>query len=77
MPAETIRAFQDHGDVRGDTLLAGVDEARVLLDELAAAGVDYDDVVEVLEKEGVEKFADSFRELMEGIRAKQSELVAA
>jgi transaldolase len=77
MPAETIRAFQDHGEVRGDTLLEGVDRARVLLDELAAAGVDYDDVVEVLEKEGVEKFADSFRELMEGIRAKQSELVAA
>ena len=77
MPAETIRAFQDHGEVRGDTLLEGVDEAKVLLDELAAAGVDYDDVVEVLEKEGVEKFADSFRELMEGIRAKQSELVTA
>jgi len=77
MPAETIKAFQDHGEVRGDTLLEGDDEARVLLDELAAAGVDYDDVVEVLEKEGVEKFADSFRELMEGIRAKQSELVAA
>jgi transaldolase len=77
MPAETIRAFQDHGEVRGDTLLEGVDEARVLLDELGAAGVDYDDVVEVLEKEGVEKFADSFRELMEGIRAKQSELVTA
>jgi transaldolase len=77
MPAETIKAFQDHGEVRGDTLLEGVDEARVLLDELAAAGVDYDDVVEVLEKEGVEKFADSFRELMKGIRAKQSELVTA
>jgi transaldolase len=77
MPAETIRAFQDHGEVRGDTLLEGVDEAKVLLDDLAAAGVDYDDVVEVLEKEGVEKFADSFRELMEGIRAKQSELVTA
>jgi transaldolase len=77
MPAETIRAFQDHGEVRGDTLLEGVGEAKVLLDDLAAAGVDYDDVVEVLEKEGVEKFADSFRGLMEGIRAKQSELVTA
>ena len=49
MPAETIRAFQDHGEVRGDTLLEGVDEANVLIDELAAAGVDYDDVVETLE----------------------------
>ena len=48
----------------------GVDEAQRLLDELAEAGVDYDDVVAVLEAEGVQKFADSFAELMEGIEAK-------
>jgi transaldolase len=77
MPAETIAAFQDHGEVRGDTLLEGVDEARALLGELAAAGVDYEDVVEVLEEEGVEKFADSFRSLLEGIGAKQSQLAPA
>ena len=69
MPAETIRAFQDHGEVR-DTLETGLDEARALLDELAAAGVDYDDVVETLEREGVQKFSDSFAELLDGIRAK-------
>src|SRR5882762_11441513 len=45
MPEETIRAFQDHGEVRGDTILEGVDEARKLFADLAAAGVDYDDVV--------------------------------
>jgi transaldolase len=77
MPAETIAAFKDHGEVRGDTLLEGVDEAKALFENLAAAGVDYEDVVSVLEQEGVEKFADSFRQLLEGIRAKQSELVAA
>jgi len=77
MPAETIAAFQDHGEVRGDTLLEAVDDARALIAELAAAGVDYDDVVEVLEEEGVEKFADSFRSLLEGIRAKQSQLAPA
>ena len=44
MPLETIEAFQDHGEVRGDTVLEGVDEARQLLADLAAAGVDYDDV---------------------------------
>jgi transaldolase len=76
MPLETIEAFQDHGIVRGHTLLEGVDEARALLDELAAAGVDYDDVVKVLEREGVEKFADSFRQLLAGIDAKRSALVA-
>jgi transaldolase len=76
MPAETIRAFQDHGRVR-DTLTEGLAEARALLDELAKAGVDYDDVTETLEEEGVQKFADSFTELLEGIRAKQAELVGA
>ena len=44
--------------------------------ELGEAGVDYDDVVETLEAEGVQKFADSFDELLDGIRAKQAELAA-
>ncbi|HEY6031127.1 MAG TPA: transaldolase [Gaiellaceae bacterium] len=77
MPEETIRAFQDHGEVRKGTALEGVDEARQLIDDLAAAGVDYDDVVETLEAEGVQKFADSFVELLDGIRAKREELVSA
>jgi transaldolase len=76
MPEETIRAFQDHGDV-ALTLGQGVDEARRLLDQLADAGVDYDDVVRVLEEEGVQKFADSFAELLDGISAKRGELAAA
>jgi transaldolase len=76
MPLETIAAFQDHGEIRGDTLLEGVDEAKALLDELAAAGVDYDDVVETLEREGVEKFADSFASLLDGIQSKRAALVA-
>ena len=77
MPAETIRAFQDHGEVRGDTLLESVGGARALLEELAAAGVDYDDVVETLEAEGVQKFADSFEELLAGLEAKRGALAAA
>jgi transaldolase len=76
MPEETIKAFQDHGEVRGDTVLEGVDEAHQLLDQLAAVGIDYDDVVSTLEKEGVEKFSDSFAELLDGVRAK-SEAVTA
>ncbi len=71
MPLETVAAFQDHGEVR-DTLEAGVDEARALLDELAEAGVDYDDVVATLEDEGVQKFDESFGSLLEGIDAKLS-----
>jgi transaldolase len=77
MPLETVIAFQDHGEVRCATLLEGVDEARALLADLAAAGVDYDDVVDTLEAEGVEKFADSFAELQSGIEAKRGALAAA
>ncbi len=54
MPPETLEAFRDHGEVRGDTVCDGVAEAEALLDDLAAAGVDYDEVVEQLEREGRE-----------------------
>ena len=76
MPEETIQAFQDHGKV-ALTLEQGLDEAKQLFADLEQAGIDYDDVTVTLEKEGVEKFADSFSELLEGIRAKSGELVTA
>jgi transaldolase len=77
MPEETIRAFQDHGEVRGDTVTKGVGKARKLLGQLAELGVDYDDITETLELEGVQKFADSFEELLDGVRAKRGQLAAA
>jgi transaldolase len=77
MPLETIEAFQDHGEIRGDTVLEGLDEARTLLKQLADAGVDYDDVTATLEAEGVQKFADSFDQIVESIRAKRGALAAA
>ncbi len=77
MPAETIEAFQDHGKVLKDTVRRDLDEAKALFDELAEAGVDYDDVTDTLEREGVEKFADSFEELLEGIQTSSRQLVAA
>jgi transaldolase len=76
MPLETIEAFQDHGVV-ADTLEANLDEARQVFADLERVGADYDDVVDVLEKEGVQKFSDSFDELLEGVRAKRGELVPA
>ena len=76
MPEETIRAFQDHGEVEL-TLTKDVDAAHKLFDDLAAAGVDYDDVSNTLEREGVQKFSDSFDELLEGIRAKRGSLTPA
>jgi transaldolase len=60
-----------------ETLTQGIDEAKQVFEQLAAVGVDYDDVSATLEKEGVEKFSDSFTELLEGINAKRGELVSA
>jgi transaldolase len=77
MPLETIEAFQDHGEVGGNTVLEGVDDAKRLFEQLAEAGVDYDDVTDTLEAEGVQKFADSFDEIVESIRAKRGALAAA
>src|SRR3954452_20683984 len=77
MPAETIVAFQDHGKVRGDTVTESVAEAHKLFEDLAKVGVDYDDISETLELEGVQKFADSFEELLEGVRSKRGQLAAA
>jgi transaldolase len=76
MPQETIEAFQDHGRV-APTLERGLDEARQLFADLAEVGVAYDDVVETLEREGVQKFSDSFAELLDGIATKRGELVSA
>jgi transaldolase len=76
MPEETIKAFQDHGRV-AVTLTEDVEGARKLFADLREAGIDYDDVVATLEREGVQKFSDSFEELLEGIRAKQGELTHA
>jgi len=77
MPLETIEGFQDHGEVRGDTVLEGLDEAHALLDELRDAGVDYEDVTDTLEAEGVQKFADAFDQITESVVAKRASLAAA
>jgi transaldolase len=76
MPEETIQAFQDHGNV-AVTLTEDVAAARKLFEDLATAGVDYDDVTDTLEREGVQKFSDSFDELLDGIKSKRGELVRA
>ncbi|MBK5306974.1 MAG: transaldolase [Frankiaceae bacterium] len=65
MPEPTLDAVADHGVVRGDTVTAAYADAQQLLDDLKAAGIDYDDVVEQLEVEGVQKFEDAWNELIE------------
>jgi transaldolase len=76
MPRETVEAFMDHGNVR-DSLEEDVDGARRTLDAFAEAGIDYDDVVETLEREGVEKFAKSFQQLFADVEAKRDSMVTA
>jgi transaldolase len=76
MPEETIKDFQDHGRPRA-SLESELDQARALLAELAAAGVDYKDLTDTLEREGVEKFADAFDELLASLEQKRSSLAAA
>jgi transaldolase len=76
MPLETIEAFQKDGTV-ARTLDRELGEAEAVFEALKQVGVDYDDVTETLEQEGVQKFSDSFEELLEGIRAKRAELIPA
>jgi transaldolase len=76
MPRETIEAFLDHGRVR-PSLEEDVDGARRTFEAFKAAGIDYDDVVETLEREGVEKFAKSFEQLFADVEAKRDSLVTA
>ncbi|MCW2951782.1 MAG: transaldolase [Conexibacter sp.] len=76
MPEETIRAFQDHGKPT-PRLELELDRARRVLHELEAAGIDYDDLTDTLEREGVEKFATAFDELLEGLREKRGATAGA
>ncbi|HEU5161073.1 MAG TPA: transaldolase [Streptosporangiaceae bacterium] len=63
MPEATLHAVADHGRPHGNTVQPHYDDARAHMAALAAAGVDYDDVVRVLEDEGVEKFESSWNEM--------------
>jgi len=76
MPEPTLQAFQDHGRV-AVTLTQGVAEAQQLLERLTKAGVDYDDVVETLEREGIEKFNAAFAKLLAGLEDKRRTLDTA
>jgi transaldolase len=75
MPEETIRAFHDHGRVE-TRLESDLDEAQSLFNQLSAAGVDYDNVVATLEREGIEKFVASFNELLQRVADKRRYLAA-
>jgi len=68
MPEKTMDAFADHGEVTGDTVTGTGPEAQAVLDQLTAVGIDFDDVLLVLENEGVDKFKKSWQELVETVK---------
>jgi len=76
MPEETIRAYQDHGDPK-PRLLEDLDDARRVFAGLEEAGVDYVDVTDTLEREGVEKFSASFDQLLDSLEQKRDAVAAA
>jgi transaldolase len=68
MPEATLRDVADHGPVTGDTIHGTYEESRRYFEQLEAVGVSYDDVVQTLEDEGVDKFAVSWNQLLETIK---------
>ena len=69
MPEKTLEATFDHAPLHGDAVTGSYADAQKVLDDLAAVGVDYDDVTALLEKEGVEKFIASWNELLDTVTA--------
>jgi transaldolase len=68
MPEATLHATQDHGVLQGDTVHGTYEESRALFAQLEALGISYDDVVKVLEDEGVSKFEVSWSEMLSTIK---------
>jgi transaldolase len=68
MPEKTLEAFADHGEVQGDQVTGRAADAEAVFTRLGDVGIDFDDVLLVLEKEGVEKFEKSWQELVDTIQ---------
>jgi len=72
MPEATLDAVADHGVIRGDTIRGTYADAQKVLDDLAKLGIEYNDVIELLEVEGVQKFEDSYAQLVDSVKAQVS-----
>ena len=73
MPEQTLRAFADHGEVK-PTLVADPAAAESTLAEAATAGIDLNSVTDELEREGIESFCDSYRQLLKCVESKRDAL---
>jgi transaldolase len=69
MPEKTLHAVADHGEVKGDQIRPFYADAQATMEALAAAGIDYDDVIDVLIREGVDKFITAWKELLGTVEA--------
>jgi transaldolase len=69
MPEKTLEATFDHGVIDGDHVTGSYAAANAVLDAIAEQGISYDEVTELLEKEGVEKFVVSWNELLDTVTA--------
>ncbi|WP_375475993.1 transaldolase [uncultured Jatrophihabitans sp.] len=69
MPEATLDAVDDHGEVRGNTIAGTYADARKVIDDLKSLGIDYDEFIELLEVEGVQKFEDSYAQLAESVQS--------
>ncbi|MFF7091350.1 transaldolase [Streptomyces rubradiris] len=74
MPEATLEATDDHGEITGDTISGAYEQARADLDALERLGISYDDVVQVLEDEGVDKFEASWNDLLKSTQAELERL---
>jgi transaldolase len=72
----SIDALRDHTGLRADTVMADVAGARQVMTDLAAAGVDIDDVTATLEREGVAAFSASFHDALDTLEKKARELAS-
>lgn len=74
MPEATLEAAADHGSVTGNTIAGTYEQARADLDALEKLGVSYDEVVRLLETEGVDKFEDAWNDLLKSTEAELKRL---
>ncbi len=68
MPEGTIDAAIEADNIHGDTLSGTAEEAEQVFSKLSAVGIDFEDVFNVLEREGVQKFVDAWNELLESMQ---------
>lgn len=71
MPPKTLDAFMDHGTVRADAAVEGIEESRRAVERMRQAGIDLDGIAGSLQREGIAKFCESYRALLDDLERKR------